>query len=311
MGGSGGGFFSGRSDPADLRRQVRQAEDEAQRDSFEAEVSSLIDALLTQANKRDVQAIQQHLKTITDAIEAEIDGSVGLVFGGSVAKHTYVDGLSDVDALVILDRSELSNMSPAEVRTYFAQRLQERFPKAKVELGSLAVTVTFSDATIQLLPAVRVGRGIRISQSDGAAWSSVIRPDRFAHKLTQVNNATNGKLVPTIKIAKSILTQLPESQRLSGYHVESLAIKVFETYSGTVTTKAMLRHFFAEAPQHLRQPIKDSSGQTVHVDDYLGTANNVMRRIVADSVARIGRSMQNADGAQSASQWQDILGEMP
>lgn len=311
MGGSGGGFFSGRHTPSDLRRQVRQAEDESRGDSFETEVSNHIDSLLTQANQRNTAAIQQHMDTITSAIEADIEGSLSLLFGGSVAKHTYVDGLSDIDALVILNRSELGNLGPAEVRAYFAERLRESLPGTQVEEGCLAVTVSFADATIQLLPAVKGGQGVRIPCADGTAWSSVVRPDRFAQKLTQVNEATNSKLVPTIKITKSILAQLPENQKLKGYHVESLAIEVFEGYQGTTTTKAMLRHFFTEAPQRLRQPIKDSTGQSVHVDDYLGSANNVTRRIIADSVARIGRGIQNADGAQSLRQWQDILGELP
>ena len=311
MGGSGGGFFSGSLTPSDLRSQVRQAEDQAKDDNFETSVANHIDSLLTEANRRDIPAIQQHLDTITSAIEADIEGSVGLLFGGSVAKHTYVDGLSDVDALVILNQSELSDMPPAQVRAYFAQCLRERLPGTRIEEGTLAITVTFADAMIQILPAVRVGQGVRIPKADGTMWSPVIRPDRFAQKLTQVNQATNGKLVPTIKIAKSILAQLPDNQKLSGYHVESLAIQVFEGYQGTMTTKAMLRNFFTQAPQQLRQPIKDSTGQSVHVDDYLGAANNVTRRIIADSVARIGRSMQNADGTQSVGQWRDILGDLP
>ena len=236
---------------------------------------------------------------------------MGLLFGGSVAKHTYVDGLSDIDALVILNQSELKDMTPAQVKAYFAQRLRDRLGQTPVEEGTLAITVTFADAMIQILPAVRVGQGVKIPKADGTTWSPVIRPDRFAQKLTQVNQATNGKLVPAIKIAKSILAQLPDNQKLSGYHVESLAIQAFDGYQGTMTTKAMLRHFFTQAPQQLRQPIKDSTGQSVHVDDYLGAANNVTRRIIADSVARIGRSMQNADGAGSVGQWQDVLGELP
>jgi len=308
MGGSGGGFFSGEYKPSDLRRQVREADDQVRDDKFETNVSNHIDSLLAEVNKRDAAAIQQHVEMITKAIEAEIDGSVSLLFGGSVAKHTYVDGLSDIDALVILNQSELKNMNPAQVRAYFAERLRGRLGETSVEEGNLAVTVTFADATIQILPALRIGQGVRIPQADGTAWSPVIRPDRFAQKMTQVNQATNGKMVPTIKLAKSVLAQLPDSQKLSGYHVESLAIQVFDGYKGTMTTKAMLRHFFSQSPQLIRQPMKDSTGQSVHADDYLGAANNVLRRVVADSVARIGRSMQNADGAKSVEQWQAILG---
>jgi hypothetical protein len=183
-------------------------------------------------------------------------------------------------------------------------------PQTKVEEGALAVTVTFSDATIQLLPAVRVGKGVKLPQADSTDWSPVVHPERFAQKLTKINQEANGKVIPAIKIAKQILSQLPENQKLSGYHVESLAISVFNNYTGTLTTKAMLRHFFSEAPMLIRSPIKDSTGQSVHVDDYLGATNSAMRRVIADSVARFGRALLNADGAKSIRQWQEILGEL-
>jgi predicted nucleotidyltransferase len=310
MGGSGGGFFPGGRKAADLRKQVRQAEDQTTDDFFETAVSDLIDSMLSQVNKRDAEAVKQYVQTITKAIEAEIEGSVNVLFGGSVAKRTYVDGLSDVDALVILNQSELTEMSPIEVRGYFAKRLRERLPQTKVEEGALAVTVTFSDATIQLLPAVRVGKGVKLPQADSTDWSPVVHPERFAQKLTKINQEANGKVIPAIKIAKQILSQLPENQKLSGYHVESLAISVFNNYTGTLTTKAMLRHFFSEAPMLIRSPIKDSTGQSVHVDDYLGATNSAMRRVIADSVARFGRALLNADGAKSIRQWQEILGEL-
>lgn len=313
MAGSGGsgGFFSRGSDPEDLRRQVRDSEDRARNDLFETEVSSLIGSHLVQANGRDSEAIGRHIDEIASALAQDIEGSVGLRFGGSIAKRTYVDGLSDVDALVILNKSELEDKNPSEVRSYFAQRLRERFPKTPVEEGTLTVTVSFADIQIQLLPALKDGSGVRISSADAPGWSPTIRPDKFADKLTRVNQALNGKVVPTIKLAKSILSQLPEKQRLSGYHVESLAIRVFEGYEGPQTTKAMLRHFFTEAPNHLKQPIKDSTGQSIHVDDYLGGVGNLRRRIAADSIGRIGRSMQNADGANSVEQWREILGNSP
>ena len=191
------------------------------------------------------------------------------------------------------------------------KQLSKRYPKTNIEEGQLAVTLTFSDAQIQLLPALKVGAGVRIPSADGSRWSKTIRPEKFANKLTQLNRSFDGKLVPTIKLAKSILSQLPEKHQLSGYHVESLAIETFETYKGGHTTKEMLKYFFTQGPQHLKHPIKDSTGQSLHVDDYLGSSGSIERRVVADSVGRIGRSIQNAEGAKSLDLWRDILGEIP
>jgi hypothetical protein len=129
--------------------------------------------------------------------------------------------------------------------------------------------------------------------------------------LTAVNQQLSGKVVPTIKLAKSILANFPERYRLNGYHIESLAIEAFRKYDGPQTTKAMLLHFLGAAKERVRQPIKDSTGQSLHVDDYLGPADNPVRRVISDTIGRVNREMQNADGARSVDQWRDILGVLP
>jgi len=307
MGGSGGGYFSGSTSPEELRKQVMDAEQRAKSQTFDAEVSGMLGDVLAETNRRDPDRLNRHLTTIHQALRQDLEGEVDLRFGGSIAKHTYVDGLSDADSLVILNRSELAKMTPEEVRGYFAQRLRERLPDTVVTEGQLAVTVRFGDIDVQLIPALRTGTGVRIPDADGRRWSETVRPEAFAKKLSAVNQAQGGKVVPTIKLAKVILAKLPEKQRLSGYHIESLAIQVLEKYSGPRTTKAMLRHFFAEAPQYIKQPIKDRTGQSLHLDEYLGRGDSIPRRVIAEAVARIGRAMINADGAQSKEQWEDLL----
>lgn len=85
-------------------------------------------------------------------------------------------------------------------------------------------------------------------------------------------------------------------------------MKVFEDYAGLKTPKAMITHFFCKASEYAKKPIDDVTGQSTYVDSYLKGADSINRRIVADSLARIGRRMKNADGARSARQWQEILG---
>ena len=70
----------------------------------------------------------------------------------------------------------------------------------------------------------------------------------------------------------------------------------------------MLRHFFEQVHQsHVTKLIRDSSGQSVHVDEYLGAENSLERRIVADALSRIGRKIRNADGAISLDQLEGTL----
>jgi hypothetical protein len=307
MGGSGGGgFFSGTVSPDELARRTRQAEEKARDDSFDTEVGSFLTTDLADYNDRDVDATQSVFQSVKDDIKADIKGTVDMLFGGSVSKHTYIDGISDVDALVLLDRTDLKDKRPKDLQRFLADCLRTRYGKDAVTIGQLAVTLTRKDTVIQLLPALRDGKKFKISSQDGKSWSQ-IDPAGFASALTNANKAMEGKLVPCIKLAKAIIATLPEQRRLTGYHTESLAIQVFKKYDGPKTPKAMLRYFFEKSPEHLRQPIKDSSGQSVHVDEYLGEANSLERRIAADALGRIARKIRNADGARSLERWKELF----
>ena len=87
------------------------------------------------------------------------------MYGGSVAKHTYVDGLSDVDALFVLTGDAWKDKGPQEVLKDFAAMLADRLTRgSKVSIGELAVTVEYGDGMIlQCLPAVRQDGQLRIS----------------------------------------------------------------------------------------------------------------------------------------------------
>ena len=306
MGGSSDGYFPMNLEPYDLAKQTRQEEDDAREYSFDTNVSEHLASLLADFNNRDIEGTQKVLDQIKSDLENEINGTVDTIFGGSVSKHTYVDGISDVDALVLLDKSELSNKSPNEVKDFLANCLKDRYGKESVQVGELAVTVSLKDKTIQLLPALRHENGVKIASSNGHDWLKV-NSKGFTNALTKANQKMDGKLIPCIKLIKAIVSTLPEKRQITGYHAESLAINIFKRYDDTKTTKSMLKHFFEHASNHITRPIKDSSGQSIHVDEYLGAANCMERQVVAEAFNRICRKIRNADGARSLERWKEIF----
>lgn len=310
MGGSGGGFFSGDSStkPSELIEKIKREQEQAKAREFENKVNQLINDTLKSANDRDVEAVNTHLDTMIKALNKEIDGNVQTVFGGSVSKHTYVDGLSDVDVLVVLNNSELSEKSPSEVNKYFTEQLEKRLPQTEVIPGKLAVTVKFSDGVeIQILPSIKTESGVKIAQSKGENWSNVVKPGKFAEKLVSVNQACNGKVVPVIKLVKSIVSELPGKRQMSGYHIESMAVSIFSNYNGEKTSKSMLKHFFDKSVSRVLSPIKDKTGQTVNTDSYLGAKDSVQRKAVSDSLGGIVRKIESAERSGNIRNWQDIL----
>jgi hypothetical protein len=306
MGGGGGGAFPvGPTDIEALRQRAREIADQT---TFDADVNGQLGERFATINARDTEKIGRYLDDIEVALKNDIEGVERTLFGGSVAKSTYVEGLSDIDALVLLD-DEYKDASPEQVREQFCQALRAQLSHAdvkEVRAGTLAVTVTYHDGTeIQLLPAVRHGDRVAISSTNGQEWKT-IRPRSFARKLTEVNKAQGGAAVPTIKLAKQVVaSQIPEQARPSGYHLEALAVQAFRDYVGSRNPKAMLTHFFAAATRGVLQPIKDRSGQSLHVDDGLGKAQSTERQELSGRLKRIADTMQNS---RDASDWERLLG---
>ena len=309
MGGSrgGGGWHPSTSTTSEVEKAVSDATLSSE---YEAEANAYLQDLLTSYNNRDVEAIQKHVETLQGAIEKEIDGETSTLFGGSVKKHTYVDGLSDVDVLMVVNESSLADRSPPAVLRYFAERIKVRLPDSEVKIGELAITVKYADGIeLQLLPALRTQTGVRIASADGSGWSNVVRPQEFAKKLTDVNQACGRKVVPVVKLFKGLQTALPATSQVKGYHVESLAIEAFKNYTGRQTFKDMLLHFVRTAAQRVLSPVNDTTGQSLHVDDYLGATSSADRTRVSKALDRMANRLAAADSRASLSDLTNIFGE--
>lgn len=311
MGGSSGGFFRGLPS-RDIKDLLEEASSRTRNESYEGEIANKLNQLLVDYNSRDPEKTNSYLDVIKRLLEQDIEGSIDLKFGGSISKHTYVDGLSDVDCLVLLKDQELADLSPQEVLNYFKKELRVKLKGYRdIEVGNMAVTIIYTDNTIiQLLPAIRKGPGFVIPSSRRAnQWSQIIRPEKFADYLTRVNQRCSGKLVPTIKLVKGALAKLLGEHVLSGYHIESLAIEAFKTYEGSTTLKTMVERFFDRAKDLIKKPIKDRTGQSLRVDDYLGTANSAERNRCSEEFDRISRTLRNANRQPLIKDWLTAIGE--
>lgn len=309
MGGSGGGS-SFRLNPSEIDRLREDALRRLEQRRLDGQINALLQHELAEINDRDTETVNQRLDQIEEALRDEIDGFDRVLFGGSVAKHTYVDGLSDIDSLVILEESTVGSRTPKQMRSQFRDILARQLNMADVatiETGRMAVTVNYRDGTqIQILPAVQRGDEQAISSASGDTWVS-INPREFSDRLAQLNKEKGGAVIPAIKLAKAILaSQLPEEARPTGYHIEALAVAAFEQYEGARTPKATTEHFFASASRNVLRPVPDITGQSRHVDDSLGGADSAERRTLARALGRMEKAMRTAT---SVADWRSLLSD--
>jgi predicted nucleotidyltransferase len=306
MGGSGGGY---RTPSKTLEQLQNERIEREQVEQYEQEVNQYLKSLLEDINNRDTEQINKHLETLKKALEKDLEGILELKFGGSVSKHTYTEGLSDIDMLVQINKSSLANARPTEVLRYFANHIKERLPRTEVKIGALAVTVKFSSGyEIQLLPSIKTSTGYKIAKPGKNEWSNVIKPRKFAEKLTSVNQENGGKVVPIIKLFKKLNATLPEARQLSGYHIESLAIDAFKNSSMTSRTyKGMVERFTSHIKNAVLQPIVDSTGQSVHVDNYLGRTNSIERKRISISLKMLEKKIKQANSSNSIDKWKELF----
>jgi hypothetical protein len=262
--------------------------------------------LLAVLNQRDAKATQTRLdeiaKVLSDAIEFD-----RLMFGGSVAKHTFVDGLSDVDALVVLDAASYADKTPSQVLGSMQRRLRNELSSSiwqDIRKGEMAITVVLRDGSeVQLVPAMQSGKTMKVPERGTSGWVST-DPKAFQSQLTQSNAKLGGTLVPAIKLVKSAIGNFPDQKRIGGYHVEALAVEAAKSFTGPNTVKAVVTHIFKYGAARVLSPIGDVTGQSTSIDSGLGSAHSNQRRVVADAMAAVGRRL---DAASSVEQWKAVL----
>ena len=304
MGGIGTGGVLEESDINALKAEARRRLEESQND---AAINSWLHQELALVDGRNVDLLGKYLDAIQDVFNAKNYLVERLELGGSVAKHTYVDGLSDVDALVTLREDFSEGRSPEEIRRGLADILRQGLPRSDVRNiweGTLAVTVEFIDGMeIQLLPATVVDSGVAIASPDGRSWSP-IRPLEFATSLIDANRDQGGRVVPVIKLAKAIFANSKDEFGISGYHVEALAIEAFRNYSESRTPKAMVAYFMRYASRRVLTLIGDVTGQSPFVDEYLGAEYSAARVRLSRNLAILADTM---DHSRAANEWNALF----
>lgn len=124
MGGSGGSGYTPRSSPSGIERLIQQTEGRIEESVYNSQANNLLQEVLKDFNQRDTSKNWEYINGLKDAINEGIEGTVELAFGGSVRKHTYINGLSDVDLLVQINNTSLEQASPREVLSHFESQIK-------------------------------------------------------------------------------------------------------------------------------------------------------------------------------------------
>jgi hypothetical protein len=131
-------------------------------------------------------------------------------------------------------------------------------------------------------------------------------PQAFRQELSRQNAALHQALVPAIKLVKALIQEFPEKKRLSGYHVEALALDAAAGYKGPETPKSLVLHLLDHAASRVLGPIQDVTGQSRTVDAYLGGPDSAARRGISQALAGMKNRLA---AATSVEEWKVAFGD--
>jgi len=297
MGGScGSGEHYGGSGGDNDENSIQPKIEETRTAVDKAEINDYLQGLLNDINQRDTETINYRKDEILKVIEDEFEGSFDISTGGSYSKHTYVDGLSDVDILIDVGNYSDSQIPDKEnsksVLQYVADRLKQRYPKTEITVGKMAVTLKFSDGKeIQVLPAFKYHNGYKIPDPDSNNWITT-NPHKFKEKLTKINQDNGGSVKPVIKLVKYLCEK--NCVPIKSYHLENIAIDAFKDYNGPYNRTEMVKYLLNHAKTRVLKRIEDPSGQTDYADEYLGKGNSSQRKQLAKKISKLEQKIENA-----------------
>lgn len=178
----------------------------------------------------------------------------------------------------------------------------------KISRNGQAVTITFSDFVIDVVPSFRLlwwswNEGWEICDSSRETWITT-NPTKHVDISARANKAHRGDLVPRIKQLKAWNRTVGEPLR--SFHLEALAWSVFGTsaFWGVHHKKSdweSSRFFFDKARAELRRQLGDPAGTGADVGAYLhGAALDAAVSKVESAHDRCTRAEQAAKDGKLA-----------
>jgi hypothetical protein len=217
-----------------------------------------------------------HISEYLDDLLEECTDSCRRVFAncefsisGSLWKHTFAFGVSDIDVLCAFNSRELSP-------NHVVSRLASAFSSTRTPIIAHQTHVTLPSpfgVTIDIVPVVVDSGEIALIHSSGGRWVRA-RPELFATVLQQANLSSQNTLKPSIRVLKSLLSRCSSAPLLKGHHIEAICVHAASEFAGTFKITTLLEFILSQLPRLANLHFVDTSGQLQFIDDYLGASDS-------------------------------------
>jgi hypothetical protein len=226
---------------------------------------------------------------------------------GSYCRHTLIGPLkdADVDVIVVLD-PQYREMGPAGVLDLVRKALLKEYSKTPgISRNGQAVTVRFSDFTIDVVPAFELSWGQRFWRADEARWAIcdsaddvwiMTNPRKHIELSAKANRKHGERFVPAVKEIKAWNRTV--GSPLRSFHLEMLCRSIFTfwLYTGMGEDWDNINFFFRKARRRLKKQLGDPGGGGRDVGSYLfGKELDVAVELVDEAYQGSRRALKAAD----------------
>ena len=257
-------------------------------------ISAAFDALRSNVEITQLQqsTVADRQRQVRDAVARHLVVSDSFITG-SYRRHTMIGPLasSDVDIVVVLDPTYYAANGQAALLDRVRRALLQTYTRTpKISRNGQAVTITFSDFLVDVVPAFnRQGGGYLIPSTTERRWIST---DPKTHeRFISLANASHGKrLVPLIKMIKAWNRGI--GSPFKSFYLELLVEQVLRGVAITDFPSGC-RYVFDKGRDAIRYMIYDPSG--LSPDQVSGLATGT----VADAISRFETAHARACKAET------------
>lgn len=227
------------------------------------------------------QTVSTRQQNVRDAVTADLT-VLDTFLTGSYRRSTMIAPLkdADIDVFVVLDASYFSQDGQAWLLDKVKTTLKKTYPTTpEISRNGQAVTITFTDFTVDVVPAFnRQGGGFLIADSVNARWIAT-DPKKHVDIWSAANATHQGNLVPLIKMVKAWNRQ--NGALLRSFHLEAMILGILTNVTINDFSSGS-RFVFDKARQTVKSATFDPSGYGGNLADYLNTPqkiNDVVSRL--------------------------------
>jgi hypothetical protein len=248
---------------------------------------------------------------VRDAITKYMEGPESFLTG-SYSRNTMIAPLkqADIDVFIVLKANYYRSDGQAYLLDKVKETLKNTYTTPKISRNGQAITITFSDFTVDVIPAFyRQGGGFIIPNTITSKWIET-DPKKHITISSEQNKKHNGMLVPLVKMIKCWNKNI--NFHFSSFHLEVMAQQLLSEVTISDFPSGV-RYFLDKGREYVKKKNPDPAGYNDDVGGYINTTDKINesfsrfttaynRAIKAETFARDGKIQDAVD------EWRKIFG---